>query len=163
MQITSSLTTTDLLDNLIDLKASTTEYLEQCRGMKLKVSIQSQEEQQIGGEPFIRRISKLYFDSVLSPVLYSVSYLVKRNLTAPEYDLLINDEIPMGRLFIAQNGAGAIEKRNIMVSREVDRNVAESLQINSSIFYRKTYDYWVGDREIGKILEFFNEESLERV
>ena len=29
--------------------------------------------------------------------------------------------------------------------------------------FEKRYDYWVGDRLIGYISEFFNEESLERV
>ena len=164
MQEISSLTSSTLLGNLIELKESTTEYLEQCRGMKLKVSIEFQEEQSVSGKNIIKRVSKLYFDSVTRPVLYSVSYLIRENLTHDEFNLLVNDEIPMGRLFISQNSAEIIEKRNMAVSKEdVERDIAEALHSSSLQLYRKSYDYWVGNREIGKILEFFNEESLQRI
>jgi hypothetical protein len=150
-----------LLENLVELRSSTTEFLEQYNGSKLNVSIESQEDQMASGH--IRRVSRLYFETVEESILFSVSYMIRKNLTAIEYDLLINDSIPMGRMFILQNRNDVLDKRNVIVSREVDRKIAGELNVASPFLYRKSYDLFIGEREVGKIYEFFNEESLERI
>ncbi len=152
-----------LLLKLSEMNDSTTLFLESLRGSSLQLNIESQVETPELETNVITRIVKLYFESSAVPVMYCVSYLNKNNLKREEYQSLLDAQLPIGKVFHCYNRADLIRKVNILVTRENDDNVAGCLNVKSSLVTRKRYDYWVGDREIGSICEFYNEESLERV
>jgi chorismate-pyruvate lyase len=154
---------TTLLDDLLRLEDSTTLFLESLNGSDLKVEISSQFEEKLNGTHFITRTTILFFRSPDRPALYCISYLDKDNLTDSEYLLLTGSTIPIGRLFMQLNHDHVIRKDNIAFSKETNEEIADRLNIPCSPLYRKEYDYWVGERRIGRIIEFFNEESLMRV
>jgi hypothetical protein len=83
-------------------------------------------------------------------------------LTRGEYISLAEGMMPIGLVFHHHNHPGMIKKINVQVKEEVNPDLARLLNVNSEIIVKKKYDYWVGDREIGHICEFFNEESLRR-
>jgi hypothetical protein len=73
------------------------------------------------------------------------------------------EELPIGILFHQVNNGNCIQKKNITINKEVNPVLAMSLNVKSSIIFKKDYEYWVGDRKVGYICEFFNDESLARV
>jgi hypothetical protein len=153
----------DIVSRLINLEESTTSLLESLRGAPLRLVIESQKEIPDRHEIIIKRTVKLYFESLNVPVLYCVSYLYKSNLHAIEYKLLRETELQIFKVFQRFNDAGLIKKRNISITKEVSDELAASLNVSSPVIFRKRYDFWVGEREIGSISEFFNEESLMRI
>ncbi|MDO6431634.1 hypothetical protein Q4E93_13605 [Flavitalea sp. BT771] len=155
--------TGSLVDDLIELGDSTTLFLEALRGNRLLVTILSQEEIFLSGHWVIKRVVKLFFDTPEIPVLYCVSYLNRDSLTEEEYKCLVDDTLPIGLVFLALNNAHSIQKKNITTIQEISPDHAAFLNVRSPKIFRKKYDYWVDDREIGCICEFFNEESLGRV
>lgn len=152
-----------LVKKLMALTTSTTLFLEALKGSRLKVDIVSQSEKFIAPHQVIERIVKLFFDVPDLPVLYCVSVINREQLTAAEYQSLVADVLPIGYVFHHFNEGGGIQKRHVVISREVNTVLAEWLQVKSDLVYRKKYDYWVGERKIGHISEYFNEESLSRV
>lgn len=154
--------TRSLVHKLVELNGSTTLFLESIRGGRLQVALESQEEVQIQAQWFIKRVVKLFFDSADTPLLYCESLLNKRMLTSGEYVSLAEGMTPIGTVFHHYNYPGMIKKINVQVKEEVNPALARLLNVNSELIFRKRYDYWVGDREIGHICEFFNEESLRR-
>lgn len=154
---------TGLLHKLNEMNDSTTLLLESLRGSSLRLNIESQVETRELEANVIKRTVKLYFESSAAPVMYCVSYLNKNNLKWEEYQSLVEEQLPIGKVLHCYNRAELIRKINISVTRENDENIAEFLNVKSPLVTRKRYDYWVGDREIGSICEFYNEESLERI
>jgi chorismate-pyruvate lyase len=152
-----------LVNELISLGDSTTFFLESVKGERLRVMIYSQEETGEGTERVIRRVVKLYFRSPEAPVLYCVSELKVNALTDREYNGLKEGVLPIGRLFISLNAEVDIRKNNIYTRQVSNPAVAALLNVRSPKIFEKRYDYWVGDRMIGYIYEFFNEESFENV
>lgn len=152
-----------LLKELINLEASTTLLLEFLTGMDLQVKVEAQSEETMLKRPVIKRVTKLYFDSCKTPALYCISYLNRDKLTKEEYQFLLREEMPIGRLFIQCNGEGQIQKKNITVTVEKDEAIAKLLNVSSALLYKKEYEYWIAEREVGKITEIFNEESLSRI
>jgi chorismate-pyruvate lyase len=154
--------TRSLVHELVELKSSTTLFLESIRGARLQVALELQEEVQMQTQWFIKRVIKLFFDSAEIPLLYCESLLNKSMLTSGEYVSLAEGLMPIGIVFHHHNHPGMIRKINIQVKEEVNPKLAHLLNVNSELIFKKRYDYWVGDREIGHICEFFNEESLRR-
>ncbi|HLZ87759.1 MAG TPA: hypothetical protein VKQ52_10975 [Puia sp.] len=152
-----------LMTRLAELKHSTTLFLESIRGEYLKVLLESQAEVWAHSNTIIERVTRLYFDSSDLPVLYCTSHLNKSNLTVQEYTSLAEGLLPLGIVFHRYNHAHSIKKTNVVLSEEINRDIARSLNVTSPLIFQKRYDYWVGDRQIGYICEFFNEESLDRV
>jgi len=126
------------------------------------VALESQEEVQIQARWFIKRVVKLFFDSSDIPLLYCESLLNKSKLTGGEYVSLAEGMTPIGIVFHNCNHSGLIRKINVQIKEEVNPALARLLNVSSDLIFKKKYDYWVGDREIGHICEFFNEESLGR-
>jgi chorismate-pyruvate lyase len=154
--------TRSLVHKLLELNGSTTLFLEAIRGSRLHVALETQEETQLHGQWFLRRVVKLFFDSADIPLLYCESLLNKDTLTDAEYISLAEGRTPIGIVFHRHNFPGLIRKVNMQVKEEVNPTLARLLNVSSDLVFKKNYDYWVGDREIGHICEFFNEESLER-
>ena len=155
--------TDNLVGRLTELDQSTSLFLESLNGNPLKVLIESQEEVLIQHHLLIRRTTKLFFESSDRPLLYCTSVLSKGMLSKREYHLLVEGILPIGILFMQCNDPSSIKKTNITVRKEVNRGIASSLNVESTLIFEKRYDYWVGDRQIGYICEFFNAESLSRV
>lgn len=155
--------TRSLVHKLVELNSSTTLFLESIRGSRLQVALESQEEVQMQAQWFIKRVVKLFFDSPDIPLLYCESLLNKSILTSGEYVSLAEGMMPIGIVFHHHNHPGMIRKINVQVKEEVNPDLARLLNVSSELIFKKKYDYWVGDREIGHICEFFNEESLGRV
>lgn len=155
--------TKKLMDQLATLENSTTLLLESLSGLTLRLTIDSQAEMKESDEEIIRRVVKLYFESADMPVLYCISRLRKNTLKAQEYEMLSRCIEPIGKVFQHFNNPNLISKRNISVVKNVSTELAKQLNVKSSVVFEKKYDYWVDDRAIGCIQEFFNEESLERI
>jgi len=155
--------TLPLVDKLIALDGSTTFFLESLRGARLMVRIESQTETSSSSRQIITRAVKLFFESADVPVLYCKSFLNRDQLTAEEYRSLMTKEIPIGIVFHHFNEAASITKRNICINKETNPKLAAFLNVKSSSLFKKKYEYWVGDRGVGYICEFFNEESLARI
>lgn len=153
----------NLLKELIELEASTTLLLEYLVGMDLQIKVEAQSEEKTRDTSIIKRVTKLYFDSCDTPALYCISYLNKNKLTDDEYQFLMDEDMPIGRLFMKCNRKELIHKKNIMVTVENDEQIAKALNVSSFQIYKKEYEYWIAEREIGKIVEIFNEESLNRI
>lgn len=153
----------DIISRLMNLEASTTSFLESLGGAPLRLVIESQKEIPDRHETIVKRAVKLFFESSAEPVLFAVSYLYKTNLHENEYKLLRETELQIFKVFERFNDVSLIKKRNIAVTKEVSEELAASLNVASPVIFRKRYDFWVGDREIGSISEFFNEESLMRI
>jgi chorismate-pyruvate lyase len=149
-----------LLEKLSHLDQSTTLFLESIKGQSLKVAIESQVE---GPEDSLIRTVRLYFDSAYLPLLYCISRLNTANLSPEEYSLLTRQAMPIGRIFKYSNPGAPIVKRNTTVTIENNAHIAGCLNIKPSTVKQKRYDYWVGEREIGTITEYFNQESLARI
>jgi len=126
------------------------------------VALESQEEVQMQSQCFIKRVVKLFFESSDIPLLYCESLLNKSKLRGDEYLSLVEGITPIGIVFHNYNHSGLIRKINVQIKEEVNPALARLLGVNSDLIFKKKYDYWVGDREIGHISEFFNEESLGR-
>ena len=154
--------TRSLVHELVQLDSSTTLFLESIRDGRLQVAMESQEEVQIQAQWFIKRVVKLFFDSADIPLLYCESLLNKSILTMNEYLSLTEGRTPIGIIFHHHNHPGMIKKINVQVKEEVSSDLARLLNVSSQLIFKKKYDYWVGDRQIGHICEFFNEESLGR-
>lgn len=152
-----------MIDRLIELEGSTTLFLQDLRGQCLRVGFESQDEMESSGECVIIRAVRLYFDSFEAPLLYCKSALAKENLTEQEYKLLTETDLPIGILFPRLNGPELIKKRNILIGEAVDPCLAISLNVNSTLVFEKKYEYWIGNRKVGIISEFFNSESLSRI
>jgi len=163
MTFMTSLVSETLIGELLRLEDSTTLFLESVKRIKLKVQLESQTETFESGSCIIKRVTRLFFETPQSPVLYCISYLRKNELTETEYRYLVDGNLPIGRLFMQVNDAGEIRKTDISATLEKDADIAERLNVGSDIVHKKMYDYWIGNRKIGHIVEFFNKESLSRV
>jgi chorismate-pyruvate lyase len=152
-----------LAKELIALGDSTTFFLELVKGERLQVRVESQEETGEGAERLISRVVKLYFRYPEAPVLYCTSELKVSMLTDREYAGLKEGSLPIGRLFNNLNAGMAIRKNNVYVRQISNPVLAAYLNVRTAKIFEKRYEYRVGDRMIGYISEFFNEESLERV
>lgn len=152
-----------LTDSLIKLEDSTTYFLESLHGKALELEIDSQSEEFTGPGCIIKRMVKLYFQSAMKPALYCESHIYRDALTDEEYRLLVNSAIPIGKLFKILNDRDAIQKRNITVTADPDLKIAAIMNVAPGLLWKKQYDYWVGNRHIGLIIEYFNEESLTRL
>jgi hypothetical protein len=151
------------IEDLLSLKGSTTLFLESAKGLMMSVQLESQSENTEAGRCIIRRATRLFFQSAQQPALYCLSYLLKNELTAMEYHTLKAGVIPIGKLFLQFNDRVEIKKTNISRSLETHADIARLLNVNSDLVYKKEYDYWIGRRRIGQIIEFFNKESLSRL
>lgn len=152
-----------LIDSLLKLEDSTTYFLESLHGKALELEIDSQSEEFTGPQCIIKRVVKLYFLTAILPTLYCESHIHKNALTNEEYRLLVTSEIPIGKLFKTLNNSDAIQKKNITVTADRSPNITTIMNVAPGMLWKKQYDYWVGDRHIGLIKEYFNEESLTRL
>ena len=152
----------DLIACLLDLADSTTLFLESFKGAQLRISIDAQSEREEGDNCLITRATRLFFLSPDTPALFCTSCLDKHVLTHNEYCSLMETDTPIGKVFLNFNDARAIQKKNVTIALGSDRLTAARLNVKDSILYRKEYDYVVGKRKIGRIIEFFNEESIQR-
>ncbi|MBW8683052.1 tail fiber domain-containing protein [Chitinophaga rhizophila] len=151
-----------LIDSLKKLEDSTTYFLEALQGKTLELVIDSQSEEQSGYACMIKRVVKLHFQGGAHPMLYCESNLYKSALTPQEYDLLTNSLTPIGKVFTQLNDGTVITKKNITVTTGNDGRIAAIMNVNGGMFWKKEYEYWVGSRHIGFIIEYFSEESLKR-
>ena len=154
--------TEELINSLLDLTDSTTLFLESVKGATLRVSVDAQSEEEENAICLITRTTRLFFLSPETPALFCMSRLYKNELTDDEYRSLIETDTPIGKVFLNFNEARLIEKKNLTIALGNDSNIATRLYVNDCMLYRKEYDYIVGGRKIGRIREFFNEESLRR-
>lgn len=150
----------DIVNEIIALQGSTTFFMESLAGDTLKVKVNSQKEIKIGREKVIKRSVNLYFDSEHLPVLYCVSHIFKDRLLNTELEDLNSLIVPIGKIFYAENVC--IEKSGIVISKLSDHEFVNTLNVKPSVIFKKEYEYNVDNRYIGKISEYFNEESLLR-
>jgi chorismate-pyruvate lyase len=148
----------DIIDDLIDLKSSTTVYLEALRKSRMNVQMI---DQHLDGELIIR-VTKLYFSSFYHPLIYSVSTIYKNLLTMDEYKLIMAEDLPLGRIFIQLNGLSAISKTNISIVKDMFPRETQSMNLAEDPIYRKSYNFMVGRRNVATIDEFFNIQSVQR-
>jgi len=155
--------TVNLVGILAGLDTSTTLFLESLRGDRLKVLLESQNELYTPPDHVVERVTKLYFDSPELPLLYCRSSLNRIALKTEEYECLAGGILPIGVVFHQFNDGASIKKKKITVSKVISPELALSLKVCFDLVYQKTYEYWIGDRHIGFIREFYNEESLGRI
>jgi chorismate-pyruvate lyase len=153
----------DIINKIINLEDSTTLLLESLSSKPLKVLVKSQVEINDDNGKLMKRTVKLFFESSAMPVLFCVSDLYLENLKAEEYRLLMETLIPIGKIFHLFNNGEAIKKMNIRITKKMDNGMAEQLNVKLPEIICKQYDYCIGERKVGSISEFFNEESLIRV
>jgi len=147
------------ITKMLDLKLSTTKFLESIANDILKVKINHQFEKDLA----IERDTFLFFKNYDNPVIWSVSILDRSCLTDIEYHLLMNSDLPIGRIFNDVKSETYLNKSNIDIVMGEHEIASSRLNINSSIVFEKKYDLIVANRKIGVITEFFNEESLARL
>lgn len=150
----------DIVKDIIALQGSTTLFMESLARDTLKVKVNSQREIKIGKEKVIERSVNLYFDSEHLPVLYCVSHIFKDRLLNTELEGLNSLIVPIGKIFNAENVC--IEKSGIVISQLSDHQFVNTLNVKPSVIFKKEYEYNADSRYIGKISEYFNEESLLR-
>jgi len=153
----------DIVSRVIGLEDSTTLFLESLSARPLKVMVESQVETKELNDEVLKRTVKLFFESASTPVLFCVSELHLEKLKTEEYRWLKETLMPIGKIFQFFNQGAIIKKNNITIARQQDPVIAASLHVGFIEITSKRYDYWVGDRKIGVVCEFFNAESLERV
>ena len=158
-----NITEEGIIRELTGLEGSTTVYLEGLRGDRLRVLVDSQECFQTTTGTVIRRISRLFFVSPDTPLLYCISEFNKNELLQEECCLLSQEDIPVGKAFMLVNDPLSITKADINVRAVSDPQIAGHLNVLSPRLFRKEYRYVVGGRSVGRIVEFFNEESLMRI
>ena len=154
--------TDTVLDKLVHLENSTTLFLESIKGQSLKVAIESQLEVDDPEQTILRTV-KLFFTSVDLPLLFCTSHINKANLSTEEYCNLTSGEMPIGRIFHPYRTGNIVAKKNTIISKELNLRISSFLNVRSPVVFKKKYDYWAGDRYIGPIAEYFNEESLARL
>ena len=147
-----------MLEELITLEDSTTLFLEHLKGELLKVKLISQVES-LGT---LKRTVVLFFDSNKAPVLYCESSLKIGNIMSSEYKQLIEGKQPIGKVFNYKSPTVAM-KKGIEIKKLHNRLVADTMNVRSQTFYKKTYSYVINGRDIGQISEFFNMETLNRL
>ncbi|UII27575.1 fatty acid--CoA ligase family protein [Fulvivirga maritima] len=151
------------LDDFLNLKTSTTFFLEKVKGLKMHSKILFQEEvYDEEGRVHVERIVSLYFERPDQPVLYCKSVLFRDQLTDREYDDIINKAIPIGRIFHKYNRMEEIGKTDFSIIQSTSSEIATSLNVENNSFYQKRYQYWVSNRKVGIITEYFNDLSLMR-
>ena len=155
--------TTQLIRDLLSLENSTTVLLESVFGSRLLVKVESQYEIQIAGTTMIERIALLGLESSVETLLFCVSYFNKEKLKEEEYQKIIAGELPVGKIFMFENPGTPIYKKNISIKERLDPRVARKLNLQSPMIFHKRYNYWIGDRKVGHIMEAFNEESLSKI
>lgn len=151
-----------LIKNLIVLDGSTTTFMEQFRSRQLSVDVISQDFKSVEGCEQIERHASLFFEDKTQPALYCTSLLNRKELTYDEYALLTINLIPIGRIFSKLNPDIPIIKLDTRTKLSIDHKHASLLKVKSPLIYKKQYSYWVGSRQIGEIIEYFNGESLVR-
>lgn len=151
-----------LIKDLLDLEGSTTYLLEFVFGSKLKVDVISQYEKRMLQSVYLERAVRLYFHSAESPQMYCVSYFDVKKLKQEEKTLLMENKLPVGKLFLQLNPGEYIKKTNLKVGYLQDAYLIPELEVSDSPIYRKTYDYWIGERKVGFIEENFSKESFNR-
>ena len=153
----------DLVSALKDLIESTSQFIELHGKSMLRLRVESQSEEWRCEREIIKRVTLLYLDSPEKPVLFCVSQLDKQQLTSSEYQMILAQNLPIGKVFGSLNRPENIKKTNLSCSLESDDTIASQLHVNSSLLYRKKYEYWVSERHVGQIIEVFNEESIARI
>jgi len=152
-----------MINEICTLKGSTTEFLQKVSGKELKVEVVCQELTTDKEGSILTRIARLYFNSPEEPVLYCVSRLKKENITSEEWKLIMEGNLPIGKVFASEAESAGVEKRNIQVSSEINPGVAASLNSNVPAITKKQYEYYLHNREIGTIIEYFSYESLDSI
>lgn len=152
-----------LIKDILELEGSTTFLLEFVFGAKLRVDIVSQYEKEMLESLYIERVTRLYFEVPEFPLLYCTSYFDTQKLKNEEQSMLLNSNQPIGKLFLALNPGVYIKKMNRRVEHITGSELLSKLNVQSPNIFKKTYDYWVGERKVGFIEETFSEESFNRV
>lgn len=144
--------------DLIDTQFSTTLMLEANRNEPLKVLI----DEQMKTSSIIKRISKLYFSSVDSPLIYSISHINNLSLSEQERNLILEHQIPLGKLFSRLHGPKSIKKYNLEVEKSAFTHIANKMHLDSKMLFKKKYDFFINNRHVAFIEEYFSPESIQR-
>jgi chorismate-pyruvate lyase len=152
----------NLVEQILCLEGSTTFFLETLANKKLQVHVVSQSEHCINGNIVIKRAVKLYFDHPELPIFYCLSYIEKDVLTNAEYDGLMSERIPIGKIFSDEGQPDIINKKNVSVAKILDGSISSELQISGEEIYSKIFQFYVNNRYIGIIEEYFHEDTLQR-
>jgi chorismate-pyruvate lyase len=151
------------LIKLLTMQHSTTKFLEELAGKKLKVNLEFQRE--LYTTPLqleIVRVTRLYLDHPQYPVIYSITSLPKKDLKPKEIEDIKDGDIPLGRVFKLVERKG-FRKSRITIQTIRDERMSKRLNVLGTWFFAKEYCLWVGNRRIGNIKEIFNEESFLRI
>ena len=151
------------LIKLLTMQHSTTKFLEELAGKKLKVKLEFQRELYTTPDQLeIVRVTRLYLDDPQSPVIYSITSLPKKDLKPKEIEDIKDGNIPLGRVFKLTERKG-FRKSRITIQTIRDERMSKRLNVLGTWFFAKEYCLWVGNRRIGNIKEIFNEESFLRI
>lgn len=151
-----------LLDEVINMKGSTTSFIEEKSGKKLFVTVLLQKDSICDNLKILVREILLYIVKPELSLFLCYSSITKDNLTKDEVKRLIAGEEPIGKIFnLVENNT--LIKKNIDVHRVESKKWKEKLKTRSILFYIKEYELYSKDRYIGKIEEVFNEETLSRI
>gem|GEM_PF-1682442 len=150
------------LNKLLSMRMSTTKYLEQLAGKKLKVQTEFQKELFLNGDIEIVRVTRLYFDDPGHSVIYSITSIPRRNLSEEEVEQVRGGNIPLGKIF-KMTEMNDFKKTGIKIDTVHDRRITKRLNVEGTWFFSKEYCLRVGKRRIGSIKEIFNEESFARI
>jgi chorismate-pyruvate lyase len=150
---------THVIDELLNTVYSTTLYLETLRREKLNVKVISQKET----DTVITRISKLFFFDEKKPLLYCVSHLRRKLLLPDEYRMIKEIDLPLGSIFSQLHYPSVIFKKNLQVTEAAFSKVSAEMNLGDGNLYCKSYSFLIGVREVARIEEFFNQESLDRI
>ncbi|MDY6862717.1 MAG: hypothetical protein SV062_06980, partial [Thermodesulfobacteriota bacterium] len=104
----------EIIKLLLELKDSTTHFLNQLTWKKLQVNIQFQEPVKDPKDKTFVRESWLYFDEPKKPILYCSSNLYFKKITGTEANQILNTSLPLGSIFDSEN-TGRLRKGDIKV------------------------------------------------
>ncbi len=153
----------NLVEQILCLEGSTTFFLETLANKKLQVHIVSQSEVCINNNMVIKRVVKLYFEQPELPIFYCQSYIEKDVLTNAEYNGLMSECIPIGKIFSDNESAGTISKKIISACKLFNSSISSELQIAGGRIYGKKFQFYINERYIGVIEEYFHEDTLLRL
>lgn len=154
--------TDELINKLIGLESSTTLFLESIALKPLQVCVLGHEEP-LGQSGILERTSLLYFTDKTFPVIYSRSNFYLEQLKHQEYQQLKDGALPIGKFISSLHGTHNVLKEQIRVVKKPSNSYATALRVLNTEIICKEYEYVVGGRKIGRIMEAFNEESIVRL
>jgi chorismate-pyruvate lyase len=149
------------ISEILTLTESTTFYLERLAGRQLHVAVTAQHWVRENGQPKLQREALLYLEAE-RPLIFSVSLLEPEAFGPRELWELWSGINPLGRILDPTNTHSWC-KVNISFACRADHILAARLKTTDLCCYGRIYDLFLDGQKVGRITEYFNEESIARI